>query len=82
MLHFKDKVEDTSSVVEEVAEAVEAVEEEEEAVEKVEEEEEQSELFEYTIMRIIVTLTDTIFMRVILLRPATLRESDIVTMQP
>ena len=61
---------------------MEAVEEEEEAVEKVEEEEEQSELFEYTIMKIIVTLTDTIFTMLILLRPATRRESDIVTTQP
>ena len=69
-------------MVEEGAEAVEAVEEEAEAEEKVEEEEEQPEPFEYTIMRIIVTLTDTIFMRIILLRPATRRESDIVTMQP
>ena len=69
-------------MVVEVEEVVEAVEEEVEAAEKVKKEEEQSELFEYTIMRIIVTLTDTIFTMLILLRLATRRESDIATTQP
>ena len=69
-------------VVVEVEEVVEAVEEEEEAAEKVEEEEAQSELLEYTITKIIVTLTDMIFMMLTHLKVATRQESDIVTIQP
>ena len=66
----------------EVEEAVEAVEEEEEVEAKAEEEEAQSELFEYTITRIVVILTAIIFTMLTHLKLATRQGLDIVTMQP
>ena len=66
----------------EVEEAVEAVEEEEEVEAKAGEEEAQSELFEYSITKIIAILMDMTFTICTHLKLATRQGLDMVTMQP